>query len=546
MCVSGHEDIFDMANIDLFSVVALNMMVVKLGYAGESKPMFYNYLRPLASLDEGLYAFACEEDVHCLATLVRSIKLIEVYIEHDVIALDSYLRAPQFMATIEDITDEPGSITSNRTEKMLLHDRSDLKAESNGEAGFADVAVSGVESFRTKEPILAEIRVQEPFVEEVRTREPTMKDVVLEDYVSSCEDVEHAWILLFANISVTNLVLDDVLEREDVDVINVDGFDNDSCNYDETKNYRRRRAKFNLLLNNICEAFNGKIVGGRDKPVITLLEYIREYCMKRIVNVQSVINKCIVPLNPTATRIVESIKKEAHFMNVQWNGANKYQVSSSLGDHCVVDVATMTCSCKKWELTGIPCKHVADQGKHEDEPFVKDGKLSKKGRTITCQSCENTEHNNATCKVQGRKATTGANSAEASGSASRQAQQTKPLVGQDGLGGLGGLGVGTVIGLSVAAGQGGASGPGGAGLGIQDKGTEITKDKVSQEHACEEEGMDDYVPDEIDGAKCEHVPTHVVNKGNLEVLVCNQAANHGSDELVDKGRPLKRKRVYAE
>nr|GEX70725.1 hypothetical protein [Tanacetum cinerariifolium] len=58
--------------------------------------------------------------------------------------------------------------------------------------------------------------------------------------------------------------------------------------------------------------------------------------------------------------------------------------------------------------------------------------------------------------------------------------------------------------------------------------------------------MDDHVHDEIDSAKCEHVPIHVVNKGNLEVLVCKQVANHGGDELVDKGRPLKRKRVYAE
>ncbi|GKC04678.1 cysteine-rich receptor-like protein kinase 8 [Tanacetum coccineum] len=70
-----------------------------------------------------------------------------------------------------------------------------------------------------------------------------------------------------------------------------------------------------------------------------------------------------------------------------------------------------------------------------------------------------------------------------------------------------------------------------------DKGTELMKDKVSQEHVCEEEvplnknigkqsgdlvempsevveqGMDDYVPDEIDGAKCEQLPNHVVKKG---------------------------------
>ncbi|GJQ91168.1 hypothetical protein Tco_0002307 [Tanacetum coccineum] len=81
MYVSGRVDIFDMVDIDLFIVVALNMMVLKLGYTGESEPMFYNYLRPLTSLDEGLYALACEEDVRCLATLVRSFKLIEVALQ---------------------------------------------------------------------------------------------------------------------------------------------------------------------------------------------------------------------------------------------------------------------------------------------------------------------------------------------------------------------------------------------------------------------------------------------------------------------------------
>ncbi|GKB52679.1 putative ribonuclease H-like domain-containing protein, partial [Tanacetum coccineum] len=124
------------------------------------------------------------------------------------------------------------------------------------------------------------------------------------------------------------------------------------------KSYFPGRAKSDLLLNNICEVFNGKIVGGRDKPVITLLKYINEYCMKRIMNVQGVIDKCTSPLTHTVTRIMESIKKEAHLMKVQWNEANKYQVSGSLGDQCVVDVVSMTCSCKKWELIGIPCKHV--------------------------------------------------------------------------------------------------------------------------------------------------------------------------------------------
>ncbi|GJS47901.1 ribonuclease H-like domain-containing protein [Tanacetum coccineum] len=55
------------------------------------------------------------EDVRCLATLVRSFKLIEVYIEHGVMAVDSYRRLPpRVRATIKDITDEPGSNYDNR------------------------------------------------------------------------------------------------------------------------------------------------------------------------------------------------------------------------------------------------------------------------------------------------------------------------------------------------------------------------------------------------------------------------------------------------
>nr|GEW40881.1 hypothetical protein [Tanacetum cinerariifolium] len=97
------------------------------------------------------------------------------------------------------------------------------------------------------------------------------------------------------------------------------------------KDFEKCRAKSNLLLNNICKVFNGKIVG----------------CS-------------------------------------------------------FVDVETMTCSCRQWELTRIPCKdviagcwnmarvdymegNILSQGrprkkrkrsKHKDEPFVKDGKVS--------------------------------------------------------------------------------------------------------------------------------------------------------------------------
>nr|GEW18939.1 hypothetical protein [Tanacetum cinerariifolium] len=71
-------------------------------------------------------------------------------------------------------------------------------------------------------------------------------------------------------------------------------------------------------------------------------------------------------------------------------------------------------------------------------------------------------------------------------------------------------------------------------------------DYVDMPSEAVEKKMDANVPDEIDGAKGEQVPNHVVKKGNLEFLVCKEVANPGVNEPVDKRRPLKRKKVYAE
>nr|GEW80954.1 transposase, mutator type [Tanacetum cinerariifolium] len=74
------------------------------------------------------------------------------------------------------------------------------------------------------------------------------------------------------------------------------------------------RAKCDLLLNNICGVFSRQLVDGRDQPIITCLEYIKAYLMKRIVLVQK--------------------------------------------DQCVVNMDRRVCSCRKWELARITCKHV--------------------------------------------------------------------------------------------------------------------------------------------------------------------------------------------
>ncbi|GJW91140.1 hypothetical protein Tco_0168693 [Tanacetum coccineum] len=72
--------------------------------------------------------------------------------------------------------------------------------------------------------------------------------------------------------------------------------------------YFSGRAKCDLLIN-ICEVFNRQLVDGRDQPIITCLEYIIEYLMKRIVVVQKVIAKTVGPLTPSVTKMFGVIKK---------------------------------------------------------------------------------------------------------------------------------------------------------------------------------------------------------------------------------------------
>nr|KAJ0200033.1 hypothetical protein LSAT_V11C600329930 [Lactuca sativa] len=110
------------------------------------------------------------------------------------------------------------------------------------------------------------------------------------------------------------------------------------------------RAQCDALLNNLCETLNSKLDKGRDSPIISCLEFIREYIMKKIFIDQNTIDKWYGPLTLTATKTLEKIKGEATEYRAVFCGNRKYQVTSCEGmDQCVVDIAQHTCSCNMWE-----------------------------------------------------------------------------------------------------------------------------------------------------------------------------------------------------
>ncbi|XP_062103599.1 uncharacterized protein LOC133814685 [Humulus lupulus] len=87
-----------------------------------------------------------------------------------------------------------------------------------------------------------------------------------------------------------------------------------------SKSHILEYPKCDILVNNLCGSFNAAILDARDKPIITLLEKIRFWLMSRSDKFQ-------------------------------------FQVQRSNGSSLVVDLEFINCTCRRFQLSGLPCGH---------------------------------------------------------------------------------------------------------------------------------------------------------------------------------------------
>ncbi|KAI9154088.1 hypothetical protein LWI28_020726 [Acer negundo] len=66
-----------------------------------------------------------------------------------------------------------------------------------------------------------------------------------------------------------------------------------------------------IVCNNMCEVFNAAIIVAQDKPVITMMEMIRNYLMTRLVRKRTELEKLSHQIGPKVFRFVEEIKQES-------------------------------------------------------------------------------------------------------------------------------------------------------------------------------------------------------------------------------------------
>ncbi|KAK1564423.1 hypothetical protein Q3G72_002891 [Acer saccharum] len=107
----------------------------------------------------------------------------------------------------------------------------------------------------------------------------------------------------------------------------------------------------------MCETFNSTILNAREKPVVTMMEMIMTYLMKRLVRKRDNLERWKHEIGPKVFKVIEKIKVESNIYCHEYCGNNKYQVRGYGDEQYVVDIENKTCACIKWQLTGIPCIH---------------------------------------------------------------------------------------------------------------------------------------------------------------------------------------------
>ncbi|KAH0689409.1 hypothetical protein KY289_016767 [Solanum tuberosum] len=126
-----------------------------------------------------------------------------------------------------------------------------------------------------------------------------------------------------------------------------------------SKSHFSEDAKCDTLVNNICECFNSMILDARDKPIITLLEKIWYMLMTRMqANRDKSVEWSSDDICPRIKNVLyKSQAAAAEYIPRKSNEWNYELIGASITDIWAVDLLNRKCSCRKWNLTGLPCKH---------------------------------------------------------------------------------------------------------------------------------------------------------------------------------------------
>ncbi|GJX47086.1 60S ribosomal protein L34 [Tanacetum coccineum] len=108
--------------------------------------------------------------------------------------------------------------------------------------------------------------------------------------------------------------------------------------------------------NGISESYHNFIRIARGKPLITMLEEIRVYLMQRLYSMHNLATNLVDSITPSIRKEIERLKHSQRYWTVYPSGNNVFEVRKG-DDSYGVNIENRTCTCKCWDLSGVPCVH---------------------------------------------------------------------------------------------------------------------------------------------------------------------------------------------
>ncbi|XP_022857028.1 uncharacterized protein LOC111378093, partial [Olea europaea var. sylvestris] len=115
-------------------------------------------------------------------------------------------------------------------------------------------------------------------------------------------------------------------------------------------------TRFGHLTANIVESLNSWILEASGLPVVQMMECIRRQLMTWFNERRETSMQWTSLLVPSAERHISEALERAHNYQVLRANEAEFEVISNEGTN-IVDIRNRRCSCRGWQLCGLPCSH---------------------------------------------------------------------------------------------------------------------------------------------------------------------------------------------
>ncbi|CAI9266701.1 unnamed protein product [Lactuca saligna] len=350
----GEVRYVDYVDIDEFSVHELDAIMLDLGYPDprmielsvESPVIYYHFRIPNGDFQFGLRALGNDQDVINLSKFIQNNKLIEVYTEHGKTNLLTYFMSPNAKGkvVIEELPENDDQRAKYEAEVHVespLRNMNHVNDEPIGEYMSLILFGSKTDAFSPeyrrgrvgnskREEGSCSKRLNLEDIDDLKEKENTNEDEMIDGcYNTPPINDDEQYNELFDNLMENLNGSDEYVEEYEGDVESEES--DEEYEKDEGDDHDGKQSENEDKVDDIMDEENN-------------IEDVDVDMADFFVNVESDVEGACI-----------NDGHEPEDMEVINN--EEYQVTAALQDQHVVDVRNQTCTCRKWELMGIPCRH---------------------------------------------------------------------------------------------------------------------------------------------------------------------------------------------